>query len=139
MRIHTDTILSGDLYDAARIARVTIERAGLHNSRSRHHAWDIALSGESRRRPMGGSTDHFAATWDQWGVFLDVLFGRDNQMTIPRVYVDADEFHYKTVGRFAFSERLGFPKDAHGDHKFEFAGIAYQQTCRKCTATTRWQ
>lgn len=137
MRIHTDTILSGDLYDAARIARVTIERAGLHNSKSRDHAWDIALSGESRRRPMGGSTEHFAATWDQWGVFLSVLFDRDANLTIPRVYDDFVMFDYKTKCRFV--NRGVWPADAHGDHTFRFAGIPCQQTCTKCSATTQWK
>jgi hypothetical protein len=134
MRIHTNEVLSGDIYDAAKAARVTVVRAGLHNSRIRDHAWDIALEGESRRATMAGTGK--AATWDQWGVFLDYLFMEDDDLTIPRVYPTRYDFDARTAYRFEDAE---FPVDYHGDHTFRYSGIPCEQQCTKCSARTRWE
>lgn len=133
MRIHGSHIMTGDIYAAAEVARVTLDRNTMHNSRIRGQAFDITLQGESRRHQNGG--DGNAATWDQWGVFLNYLFERDTTLTIPRVYENANDFFYKTDGRF----EEGWPEDAHGDHTFRYAGTPYTQACNKCTAMQRWQ
>ena len=101
---------------------------------------------ESRRRPNSGNygadRDVFAATWDQWGVFLQILFDADPDLTIPRAYADRDEYVYRTDARFV---KIGggwgnyWPADAHGDHTFRYAGIPYMQACTKCSAVQRWQ
>lgn len=141
MRIHTDKVLSGDLLDAARKAGVTIETAGLHNSRSRDYAWEIHLSGDSRRRPnRPHAPDEYAATWDQWGIFLGHLYSIDPNMicgTAKRpVYADAGHFDYRTNWRFNGGP---IPFDMHGDHTFRFAGVPFEQECTKCSAVTRWE
>lgn len=134
MRIHTETVFSGDIYDAARVARVTVERAGLHNSRSRDHAWDIALTGESKRRPnFGKYPGEYAATWDQWGVFISALFKKDPDLTIPQAYATVEDFHRQTANRF----QDGWPADAHGDHTFVYDETLGYQKCTKCSATSR--
>lgn len=145
MRIHSDTLTSQDVYNAARVARATVEVLTQHGSRSRDHAFEVKLTGESRRRPNGGNygaeRDVFAATWDQWGVFLQILFDLDENLTIPRAYVDRDEYVYRTDARFV---KIGggwdnyWPADAHGDHTFRYAGIPYTQACTKCSAVQRW-
>ena len=33
----------------------------------------------------------------------------------------------------------GEPADAHGDHRFEYAGVPFHQQCKKCTAGMRWE
>lgn len=106
MRLHTDTLNDFDFYLAARVARVEFSKFSRHGSRSRDHAFDVTLTGESRRRPNAGigsgdhiGTDDYAATWDQWGVFLSVLFDLDPSMT-SRYYTDREHFHDRTADRF---------------------------------------
>lgn len=143
MRIHANTLTTSEIYKAARIARVEIEHLTEHGSRKRAHAFEVKLSGESRRRPNnnGAHGDVFAATWDQWGVFLACLFDADNEITIPTAYADRSDFQYRTDARFI---KIGggwedyWPADAHGDHTFRYAGIPYTQTCTKCSAVQRW-
>jgi len=138
MRIHTNTLTASDLDDAARIARVEFGRMTEHGSRSRDHAFDVTLTGESKRRPNGGTSgasDDYAATWDQWGVFLGVLFDRDPEMTC-RAYKDFVDFDYVTKCRFV--DRGVFPDDYHGDHTFRWNGIPRQQDCTKCSASYQW-
>ncbi len=139
MRIHSDTLRVSDLNEAARIARVDMEFT-THGSRKRDHAFNVNLTGESRRRPNGGNrganSDAYAATWDQWGVFIAALFdvGPNASMT----YYDGEQdFNYRTASRFT---GVGFwPADAHGDHRFKYDGIPYEQSCTKCSAVQRWQ
>ena len=145
MRIHSNTLTSRDVYAAAREARATVEVLTEHGSRSRDHAFEVKLSGESRRRPNGGNygaeRDVFAATWDQWGVFLQILFDADTDLTIPRAYADRDEYIRHTNARFT---KIGggwtdhWPADAHGDHTFRYAGIPRTHACTKCSAVQRW-
>lgn len=189
MRIHcSKDITDSEIYKAARFARVDIVTEGKleRGSRSHDHAFEIKLEGESRRRPNGGSSGKgyasgYAATWDQWGVFLSVLFDLDPRMSCW-AYTDRDEFHRQTEDRFrtvravevghstnynvvnTFARervivregspeveleiipgtpvtRLAehyWPDDAHGDHRFEFAGVPRSQSCTKCTATRTW-
>lgn len=137
MRIHTDRLNTTHLWEAARIARVEMDLTS-HGSRKRDRAYNVTLRGESRRRPnsgKGGAGDDYAATWDQWGVFLAVLFATDPDMVTP-YYADAEEFHHRTLDRFASVDY--WPADAHGDHTFRFAGTPREQSCTKCTAVQRW-
>lgn len=146
MRIHTDRLTMSDLFDAAKIARVEFDRLDQKGSRSRDRAFDFTLTGESRRRPNNrgqGDPDAYAATWDQWGVFLGVLFDRDPKMVTP-YYKDAAEFDYRTDYRFNPDGndrgRNGYePNDMHGDHTFRFAGVPFEHPCTKCTAVQRWR
>lgn len=168
MRIHTDTLSISDIYRAARFARADVVKANHHGSRSRDHAFDVNLEGESRRRPNSGASgatyaSGYAATWDQWGVFLSILFDLDPNMVTP-YYADRDEFNTRTAGRFQPDAVAGmghssnanvinvtnyrgepihriadayWPADAHGDHTFRAAG-GYVQKCTWCSATQRW-
>lgn len=133
MRIHTDTLTYSSVYDAANRARVNCDTLARHGSRSREHAFEIILSGESRRHQNGG--ENKAATWDQWGVFLGILWRLDPNLKVP-YYKDLGDFHFRTAHRFSGD---GFPADYHGDHRFQFSGTLYQQECTKCSAVTRWQ
>lgn len=137
MRIHTDTLTQLNVFEAARHARVEVDMSS-HGSRKRDHAFNVLLTGESRRRPnsgKGGASDDYAATWDQWGVFLAFLFNLDPHMVTP-YYADANEFHTRTSDRF---DVLDFwPSDAHGDHTFRWNGVPRQQDCTKCSAVQKW-
>lgn len=137
MRIHSDTLTETDFYDAGKIARVLWNGSTIskHGSRTRANGWEVILRGESNRSPMGGG-DGKAATWDQWGVFLGVLFDRDPSMTC-RAYEDFVAFDYVTKCRFV--DRGEFPSDYHGDHVFRWNGIPRQQDCTKCSASYQWK
>lgn len=128
-----------DIRSAADAVGADLVRNSMHGSRKRAQAFDVYLEGTSRRRPNGGSSgagSGYAATWDQWGMFLDRLFMADDTLTIPRAYEDRGDFDYRTSYRFTDGD---VPEDMHGDHTFRFQGVPYCQTCLKCNATVRWQ
>jgi hypothetical protein len=153
MRIHTDTLRHVDLWDAARLARVEME-VTKHGSKSRDHAFEVHLTGESKRRPNRrgkGGPDEYAATWDQWGVFLSVLFDADDGRTFEpsapmtcTYYSDRAEFDRRTGNRFNpdgndRGDETGYwPADYHGDHTFRYNGVPCQQQCTKCSAVQVW-
>ena len=141
-----------DIHEAARIARVSFD-VTTHGSRKRDHAFEVHLTGESRRRPGHSSAEsgEYAATWDQWGVFLAHLFAIDPQMTCY-AYKDAEDYATKTADRFGAPEVVmtsegyaeqfiayGWPEDAHGDHTFRYAGTHGEQSCTKCSAVQHWE
>lgn len=136
MRIHTSAT-EADVRAAAMVARATIARLSQHGSRSREHAFEVILGGESSRARNGGrygaETGGKAATWDQWGVFLAALYRTDPQL-ICWAYSSAHEFHVRTAERFLWGKTLqnGWPEDAHGDHSWEWSG--YGARCRRCSA-----
>ncbi|HEU4967238.1 MAG TPA: hypothetical protein VFT53_07270 [Candidatus Saccharimonadales bacterium] len=105
MRIHTNTLTALDLFEAARISRTGMTYAD-HGSRIAKRSWDVHLTGDSRRRPNRTHySDEYAATWDQWGVFLSVLFDRDPDALCGSgrkyaIYTDRNAFHYQTDDRF---------------------------------------
>jgi hypothetical protein len=180
MRIHcSNDVTTSTIYAAARHARVDVTITE-HGSRSRDHAFDVKLEGESRRRPNGGASgagSGYAATWDQWGVFLGFIFDvdpdakcwaydgrsdfarktryrfvkrpatctcepfpayRDQSVTATLVHDDGCE----SQGAIPYTFKAGgvtyWPTDAHGDHRFEFAGVPRQQSCTKCSAVQTW-
>ena len=137
MRIHTDTLRITDLRVAELKAGVEL-RWKRHGSRSRSHAYEIKLRGNSKRRPNFYDDDgSFAATWDQWGVFLGYLFALDPDM-VAGPYSDEYRFHYMTQGRFDLDWDAAIPFPLDHDHRFRFAGVPYYQTCTKCGATYTW-
>src|SRR6478609_11159459 len=121
MRLHADTLTASDIYNAARIARADVE-VTRHNSRSRGHAFNVTLTGESRYTTNTGSYGagrDRAATWDQWGVFLSVLFDKDPTLASP-YYENRAVFDRFPANRFNpdgndRGDEAGYwPADAHG-------------------------
>ena len=136
MRIHSDILTESDVYSAGKAAGALFDTLDETGSRSRARAFTVKLRGASNRRPNFYNGDgSFAATWDQWGVFLGILFDKDPNMTIPHTYADADEFSYRTNGRFDDVDNM--PTDLSHDHRFKFAGVPFSQECTKCGAITR--
>jgi len=146
MRIHTDILTVSDIYAAAahagggdyRTSPVMVDVTE-HGSRSRARAFNVKLTGTSTRRPnpgQGGHTgDTYAATWDEWGMFLAELFRRDGAATIPNVYPGMGDFEYQTNGRF----NALTPENQHGGsgHRWEFMGTPREQECATCGAIRR--
>ena len=137
MRIHTN-LCQGMIDIAAKAAGVEFERCTLHGSRSRDHAFDVILSGNSGRRANFGG-DWEAASWDQWGIFLGFIF--DNDPTAHCwAYTDADDFHWQTGERFHSLAR----QDAKRFHKWElghYMGGYSVSECKHddCDAIRRWK
>jgi hypothetical protein len=168
MRIHANTLTTSDIYQAARFARVDVVVLTEHGSRKRDHAFNVRLEGASNRRPNfvnydSGYGSGYSATWDQWGVFLSVLFDLDPS-TSTTYDEDRHAFDVRTVERFWPSGIVGigvstnanivnvrdsfgvvhrnadhyWPADAHGDHTFKYAGVPRSQSCTKCSAVQTW-
>ncbi len=153
MRIHTDVLSARDIFAAAKAARADLEITR-HGSRSRTAAFNVHLTGESRRRPNRQHESHeYAATWDQWGVFLSILFDLDPELVTP-YDKSRSAFHLRTHFRFESSGVIAgteiaaaypglvagayWPVDAHGDHRFEFAGVPRSRACKSCSAVEIW-
>lgn len=159
MRIHSNTLTVQDLYTAARLAGADLDYTS-HGSRSRHHAFEVRLTGNSHRRPNFWHKDPdpsvYAATWDQWGVFLGYLYAVDPDLITP-YYVNPSDFDYKTDWRFDlpgfkviqdisdFSERSTFvhnyrstliPFPLDHDHYWTPTGTPREFEC-KCGAIRR--
>jgi len=137
MRIHTN-LCQGMIDIAAKIAGVRFERCTLHGSRSRDHAFDVILSGNSGRR-SGFGGDYEAASWDQWGIFLGFIFENDPDATCW-AYKDAGDFHWQTGYRFedlTLEEATRFHKWSLG----EYDGYSSTSHCQHtdCTAVRRWK
>lgn len=138
MRIHSDVLTGTDLFDAARVADMSFETYGEGGSRSRKKAFNVLCSGNSTRNAM--SNEFKAATWDQWGVLLGILFDKDpNMHTGKNGYADRSDFHYKTDFRFQ-GDRSGIDVKSSHSHRWTFTGVARVNACKSddCSAVVRW-
>lgn len=129
MRIHTSTCIN-NFRDAARYAGVTFERLEHHGSRSDLQAFDVILSGSGRNHPWG--RDYQAATWDEWGMFLSVVFAYDSTARAGDAYQGRADFHDKTSNRFWSLT----PSEQHRNHRWSRGGYRYQ-SC-ECGAERSW-
>lgn len=120
MRIHSNNLTHSDILFAAKVAGVTVVTLADFGSRSRAHAHEIKLSGSSPHRTM--DKEHQAASWDEWGIFLQELFDKDDSVT-TRQYVNADEFLTFTMGRFVGLH----PAAQHKRHTWEYQGQRFDR------------
>lgn len=134
MRIHSDILTAQNIYQATQATGMTGVDADVstHGSRSRERAFNVLLTGNSTRRPntgkAGAGGDDFAATWDEWGIFLNALYEIDPHLSTP-YYADAYDFHRQTNDRFVDL--------AHADqcrtHNWQYI-LNQGHTCKKCNA-----
>lgn len=165
MRLHTNTNLMGGFTRAAKIAGAEVFDLVSNDSRSHEHGFTVKLTGDAPSRPNGwdryNDGDVHAASWDQWGIFLSVLFDTDREMVVGSVanpvYANVYDFDRKTNGRFArhmntdgvrldpatmehLTMPLGtyVPVDMHNRHVWDYQGELVTNggifRCRKCTA-----
>lgn len=142
MRIHTDGLTEDDVRDAARQAGVTFDRLREHRSKSHARAFDVTLRGNSNRAPnpgsRGNSTSDRAATWDQWGVFLGILFDRDALAMTDRGE-GRQGFRERTDYRFDGLDGEDIPFPLNHDHSWHFPDDAIRQrACRHCSAVEQF-
>lgn len=138
---HGENVTLSDVWAAARSAEMTCDNETRRKSRYADTSHTITFSGyggesRSNRRPndrgASRSWDAYAATWDQWGILLSVLFSLDPYMKVgghKHPYYDgADDFHRQTGDRFkrvftlrdltTAAMRRGEP--GHHDHVFRY-------------------
>lgn len=164
MRIHTNVNLMGVIDTAATTADADIFDLVSNDSRSHDYGFTVKLTGDAPNRPNGWDRDRDgdvrAASWDQWGIFLSVLFDRDPDMIVGSVgnptYEGVADFDRQTGGRFAKHLAVDggrrrptdgvlagmdvyTPVDLHHRHTFDYVGNlatgGAKYKCRKCTAT----
>lgn len=139
MRIHSDTLTVADLSMASRLAVVTFTTLDRKGSRKRDHAFEVKLSGDSPFRQNGGT--EYAATWDQWGIFLAYLYSRDpdmiaaayNKSIRPELQSSKGIFEYATGNRF---DDLTV-QQSHRRHRWQPGALLCTSFCA-CGATQRW-
>lgn len=135
MRIHTDSIqYTREIRDILP-AGVTAQVLNSHGSRKRLRAFELQLSGTSRRSNQSNTAR--AATWDEWGVVLAALFELDPAM-VTEYYESAEYFHWATAGRF----KLITASEQHSWHKWSafypvVTGRYAVSSCEQCGATQR--
>lgn len=139
MRIHSEKITASDIFAATKANGMTGVYAEVMHHRSRTHtrAFEVALTGNSGRRVNTGTSgaheENHAATWDEWGIFLAHLFAVDPQARVGGAkyptYVDAQEFHDRTYGRF---ETLRH-EDQHKNHRWNYVAPR-EFECTGCEA-----
>lgn len=116
MKIHYNTLTLRDIWTAARYAGVSIERDKYTGSTSHNGKVDIILSGSSTYNVNFSTMDVKAATWDEWGIFLNQLFMKDPTI-VAGPYTSGELFHAITQNRFMYLK----PENQHKRHKWEFA------------------
>ena len=107
-------------------------------SRSREHAWNFRLDGETSNRSLNFAPDgeswRKAATWDEWGIFLNALFQQD-PLAITREYRGLRDFQAATGNRF---DELVAAEQCP-NHKFRHFGEPHVSECEKgCGAVVKW-
>jgi hypothetical protein len=134
MRIHSDVLSLADIQDAITRSGAFIDVLKQYGSKSRARAFEVKLFGESpywtNSGERGAGAMH-AASYDQWGIMLAILFGKDSDMKTP-YYTDNVTFHNMHAGRY-----LTLTKDqTHARHNWKSEGN-YLQTCT-CGASRDW-
>jgi hypothetical protein len=132
MKIHTN-LDRDQLTAAARTAGVRFERFEQSGSRTHPRKFDVLLSGSSGRRANFGG-DFEAASWDEWGIFLNLIFRADPDARAGEYYQAREHFRWATGHRF---DTLT-PADQHRNHRWRsHPTLPGQQGCR-CGAVRRW-
>lgn len=123
MRIHSNTITRTQLFDAANSAGMRLFSVTDHGSRKRGHAFEVKGSGSSPYRTQGDKYE-YAATWDEWGIFIRALFAID-QDAIIGTYDGMAKFSAFSGGYF---DGLT-PSEQHKRHKWEYNGFGHECEC----------
>jgi hypothetical protein len=144
MRIHTSATSQQIMRALDGLTGVSAEVLTEHKSTTHARAFELALSGHGVRGGGFSRGNFRGATWDEWGTVMARIFAVDPLArmggTVQRpVYVDADDFHWKTGDRFLAKT---MPFDAHARHSWGWSGDSIGGTysvreCRKCTALSR--
>jgi hypothetical protein len=93
MKIHTDTLTYHDLREAAPVGvYLTTQKCG---SRKRAQGFTVFLEGSSPHKSQHDPAAN-AATWDEWGVWIDNLFAIEPDAIIGS-YDGVEDFYIHTA------------------------------------------
>lgn len=133
MKIHSNSLTEAHIHTATRShgMKGVYAEVSTQGSRSRARAFTVKLTGTSNRNQNPGTgRDRYvekAATFDEWGMFIDFLFLCDEDAVIGQ-YKGYEHFKACTFGRY---ESLTQPY-AHGNHKWAYVdGVS---ECKDCEA-----
>lgn len=119
MKIHSDSLTETDVWNATKAhgMRGVAAEVTTQGSRSHKRGLTVKLSGTSNRNQNPGTGPRYnvdkAATFDEWGMFIDFLFLCDEDAIIGQ-YKGYEHFKACTMGRY---ESLTQPYQ-HGTHKW---------------------
>lgn len=133
MKIHSDTLTWSEIRDATKargMRGVYVDKLDLKGSRQRKRRWDVTLSGNSSSLQNFGENQ--AATWDEWGIFIEALFTLDPDAVIGQ-YESLTDFRRKTGARFRTLEWA----QSHRKHTWKPNGD--KTSICKCGATQDWR
>lgn len=139
MKIHTNVLVEDDVINACHAAGmrgVYADELDTKGSRSRKRALIVKLVGNSNRAVNPGTSRYAdrgadaerAATWDEWGMFINALYQKDPEAIVGD-YQSKAHFEAVTRGRYG---SLTAPY-AHGNHKWEY-GTDGVRRCKFCEA-----
>lgn len=103
MKIHSDTLTLQDILSAVPDGCYLTNpgekfqgytNVGIEGSRKRERGYVVRLCGSSKYAPQRRPGEK-AATWDEWGLFIDALFAHDPR-AIVGVYDGLQDFIDKT-------------------------------------------
>jgi hypothetical protein len=140
VRIYTSQLTRQDLFDA--LPKGVYIDWSVHGSRKRARCFNVALSTDhNHRRPNPGHgfarelIGNYAATWDEWGLFLAVLFAKDPE-AIAGVIASADDFAWKTGGHYGDgSADIAYCPN----HKWDYVEPGLRTCAKGCGAVQRWR
>lgn len=137
MKIHSDVLTYGMIIDATRASGMKGVWAEIeeHGSRSRKRRFDVKLEGNSPHFQNPGTgyrsdAPAKAASWDEWGMFIQALFELDPDAIIGD-YKTFRMFEEFTDGRF---ESLTAPYQ-HTRHNWFLNRGSMVFECKDCEAT----
>lgn len=137
MRIHLNlgpSIARATIYSAAANAGVYLERYERHGSRTHTCAVEVILSGDSPHRINSPEFGHEnAASWDQWGIFLAVIYAADPSAR-SWAYSSDEDFHRQTGGRF----NPGYPGHVDSQRHPEYRRTSHRWEADTAPEGTPW-
>lgn len=131
MRIHVNNVTETDLRNILTgsdlLRGVKFLQLTPHVSRTHERAFEVRLTGSSHHRTMKG--EHEAATWDEWGVFINEVFNLDPTAKAGD-YKTQIQFDQYTVFRF---DEIRDRSEMCTQHKWGRFSFGYTH-CVKCEA-----
>lgn len=114
MRLHSDVLSRDDLYAA--LPKGVAANVSEHGSRKRARAFEVTLyvyAKDDLHRRFGnsggyGNSEDVAATWDEWGVWMDRLYEIDPAAIIG-YYKDSADFIAQTKHHYEYVQRSHKP------------------------------
>jgi hypothetical protein len=108
MKFYSNTLTEADFYSALTRTPDPVYMESfepLNRPQIRTRGWNVLIGRDGSHRPFAtgtrGAGDRGAATWDDWGRYLAVLFDMDPDLQVPSAkYAGRASFHARTQGAY---------------------------------------